>query len=91
MKEKKRMMEENEVANKRDFLKVIGAGLGVAGLSSIMGAQTFADVDKNGKYVILITHGGNDPNRVKFGRRRLAHVEYAGLLGPLDLIVGGES
>ena len=56
-----------------------------------MGAQTFADVDKNGKYVILITHGGNDPNRAKFGRRRLAHVEYAGLLGPLDLIVGGES
>src|SRR4030042_7168118 len=66
-KDEKRMMEDGEGANKRDFLKVLGAGLGIAGLSSMMGGQSFAEEDKKGKYVIVITHGGNDPNRAIFG------------------------
>ena len=66
-KEEKRIVEEGEGANKRDFLKVLGAGLGIAGLSSMMGGQSFAQEDKKGKYVIVITHGGNDPNRAIFG------------------------
>lgn len=30
--EKKKRMEDGEGANKRDFLKVLGAGLGIAGI-----------------------------------------------------------
>ena len=33
----------------------------------MMGAQAFADIDKKGKYVFVITPGGNDPNRAIFG------------------------
>jgi hypothetical protein len=66
-KEEKRIVETGEGANKRDFLKVLGAGLGVAGLSSMMGGQSFAEEDKKGKYVIVVTHGGDDPNRAIFG------------------------
>jgi hypothetical protein len=36
-KEEKRDMEDGEGASKRDYLKVLGAGLGIAGLSSMMG------------------------------------------------------
>jgi len=32
-----------------------------------MGTQAFADIDKKGKYVFVITPGGNDPNRAIFG------------------------
>lgn len=49
-----------------DFLKILGAGFGAAGLASLVGAQAFADVEKKGKYVIVITHGGDDPNRAVF-------------------------
>ena len=65
MEDKKKIKKESEGTNKRDFLKVFGAGLGIAGLSSMMGAQSFAEVDKKEKYVI--THGGDDPNRAIFG------------------------
>jgi hypothetical protein len=41
-KEKKSIMEDDEGTNKRDFLKVLGAGLGVAGLTSMMGGESFA-------------------------------------------------
>ncbi len=59
--------EKGEGSSKRDFLKVLGAGLGIAGLSSMTGGQSFADAEKKGKYVIVITHGGNDPNRAILG------------------------
>jgi predicted peroxiredoxin len=67
MEDKKKMMEESEGTNKRDFLKVLGAGLGIAGISSVMGGQAFADVERKEKYVFVITHGGDDPNRAIFG------------------------
>ena len=59
-------MKQSEGTNKRDFLKVLGAGIGVAGLSSMMGGQSLAE-EKKGKYLIVITHGGNDPNRAILG------------------------
>lgn len=52
--------------DRSDFLKVLGAGLGAAGVGSLLGGQAFADVEKKGKYVIVITHGGDDPNRAIF-------------------------
>ncbi len=55
-------MKEDERTNKRNFLKVLGAGIGMAGLSSMMGGQALAD-EKKGKYIVVITQGGNDPNR----------------------------
>jgi predicted peroxiredoxin len=33
----------------------------------MMGSQSFAQDDKKGKYVIVITHGGNDANRAILG------------------------
>jgi len=33
----------------------------------MLGGQSFAEEDKKGKYVIVITHGRNDPNRAIFG------------------------
>jgi predicted peroxiredoxin len=68
MKEKNEPLGSEEGTSKRDFLKVMGAGAGIAGIGSMMGAQAFAaDVEKKGKYVIVISHGGNDPNRAIFG------------------------
>jgi hypothetical protein len=66
-KGEKGILEEGEGANKRNFLKVLGAGLGIAGLGSMMGGQSFAEEEKKGKYVIVITHGGDNPNRAMFG------------------------
>ena len=65
-KDEKEILEGGDATNKRDFLKVLGAGLGIAGLSSMMGGRSFAQ-EKKEKYVVVITHGGNDPNRAVFG------------------------
>lgn len=56
-----------EEMNRGDFLKTMGlAGLGAAGLGALLGGQAFADIEKKGKYIIVITNGGNDPNRAIF-------------------------
>jgi len=65
-KDEKKILEAGEGANKRDFLKALGAGLGIAGFGSMIGGQSFAE-EKKGKYVIVITHGGSDPNRAILG------------------------
>jgi predicted peroxiredoxin len=67
MKEEEKASEGMEGTNKRDFLKAVGSGLGIAGIASMMGGQAFADIENKGKYVFVITHGGNDPNRAIFG------------------------
>ncbi len=47
-----------------DFLKTLGLGVGAAGLAAILGGgEAFAEGEKKGKYVVVITNGGNDPNR----------------------------
>lgn len=73
------------------------AGLGAAGLSALTGGQAFADMEKKGRYVIVITNGGNDPDRVVFallmgtswicrkGCRGLADEEHSGCLGTLAI------
>jgi len=66
MQKNRKGIEDSEGTDKRNFLKVLGAGLGIAGIGSVMGAQAFAE-DKKGKYVFVITHGGDDPNRAIFG------------------------
>ena len=37
MEEKEKNLEGEEGTNKRDFLKALGAGVGIAGLTSMMG------------------------------------------------------
>jgi predicted peroxiredoxin len=69
MSDEKKLVESEESGqeSKRDFLKTVGAGLGLAGLASFVGGQAFAETDKKGKYVVVITHGADDPNRAIFG------------------------
>ena len=53
MKDKKKsIMKDGEGTNKRDFLKVLGAGIGIAGLSSVMGGQSFAKSIKRGNMLL---------------------------------------
>src|SRR5262245_39338623 len=52
-----------EAVSRLDFLKTLGIGLGSAGLGSMIGGQAFAEGEKKGKYVVVITSGGNNPNR----------------------------
>jgi predicted peroxiredoxin len=52
-----------EAVSRLDFLKTLGIGLGAAGLGSMMGGQAFAEGEKKGKYIVVITSGGNNPNR----------------------------
>jgi uncharacterized protein (DUF1501 family) len=67
IEDKKAGSVEIEKESKRDFLKTVGAGLGMAGLAAALGGQAFAQSDKKGKYVVVITHGADDPNRAIFG------------------------
>jgi predicted peroxiredoxin len=54
--------------SKRNFLKTLGTGLGIAGLASVVGGQVFAQSsEKKGRYIVVITHGADDPNRAIFG------------------------
>ena len=63
MTEKERDDRE-EGLSRNDFLKAMGLGLGAAGLGSLMGgAPAFAAGEQKGKYIVVVTHGGNDPNR----------------------------
>jgi predicted peroxiredoxin len=66
-KEEMEALEAEHVTSKRDFLKMLGAGVGIAGISSLVGGQAMAQEQKPGKYVVVITHGGDDPNRAIFG------------------------
>jgi predicted peroxiredoxin len=52
-----------ETVSRLDFLKTVGIGLGAVGLGSMIGGQAFAEGEKKGKYVVVITSGGNNPNR----------------------------
>jgi predicted peroxiredoxin len=56
-----------EGMSRHDFLKGVGAGFGAAGVASLLGGQAFAADEKKGKYVVVISHGADDPNRAVFG------------------------
>lgn len=65
-------MEQQENGNntgvtRKDFLKGIGTGLGAAGLVSMMGGTAFGADEKSDNYIVVITHGGSDPNRAILG------------------------
>jgi predicted peroxiredoxin len=62
----KKRANEAEGMDRGDFLRTLGAGLGVAGLGTLLGGQAFAEMEKKGKYVIVITHGAGNPNRAIF-------------------------
>lgn len=59
-------LESTHGVSRGDFLKTLGVGLGAAGLGTLLGGQAFADMEKKGKYVIVVTHGADDPNRAIF-------------------------
>lgn len=49
-----------------DFLKMVGAA-GLAGAAALFGGQAVAAAgEEKGKYVVVITHGAEDPNRAVF-------------------------
>lgn len=50
--------------SREDFLKgVVGAGLGAAALGGLMAGPVSAAPADAKKYIVAITHGGNNPNR----------------------------
>ncbi|GAB6063607.1 DsrE family protein [Deferrisoma palaeochoriense] len=49
--------------DRKQFLAAAGA----AGLAGLFGAQAFAGMENKGKYVFVLTHGADDPNRAVFG------------------------
>jgi predicted peroxiredoxin len=57
----------DEQLSRGDFVKTIGLGMGAASIASMMGGVGVAAGQGKGKYVIVISHGGNDPNRAIFG------------------------
>lgn len=70
MEEKKKELEilnELESDERRNFLKLLGAGLGAFGLANLFSTNSFADEDKKKKYLFVITNGGNNPNRAILG------------------------
>jgi predicted peroxiredoxin len=52
-----------EQQGKRDFMKTLGAGIGMAGMATLMGGQALAADDGKQRYIVVATNGGNDPNR----------------------------
>jgi len=55
---------EDSGVSRGDFLKTLGMGIGAAGLAGFMGGQAVAaEGEKKGKYIVVLTNGGNDPNR----------------------------
>ena len=67
-RKKKRSVGESDCISRGDFLKVVGAaGLGVAGLSALMGEPSSAQDGKKGRYIIVISYGANNPNRAVLG------------------------
>jgi len=56
-------MEKDDGISREDFLKSMGAGLGAVALGAVMGGQAFAAQGESRKYIVAITHGGNNSNR----------------------------
>jgi predicted peroxiredoxin len=75
--------KDGEELSRQDFLKIAGiTGLGVAGLGAMMNAPALAQDtkdEKKGKYVIVITHGGNNPNRTIWALLMAETIQKKGL------------
>jgi predicted peroxiredoxin len=74
---------EQDELSRQDFLRTAGlAGLGLAGLGAMMSAPASAEEAKEGKkgrYVIVITHGGNNPNRAIWALLMAETIQKKGL------------
>ena len=54
----------HEGMDRSKFLKNLGlAAIGAAGLGTMLSSPVSAAENKKGKYIIVITYGGNNPNR----------------------------
>jgi predicted peroxiredoxin len=54
---------EEAGVTRQDFLKGLTAGLSGAALAGMLGGTALAAEEKGDRYIVVITHGGNDPNR----------------------------
>lgn len=52
-----------EGITRQDFLKGLSTGIGGAALVGMLGGNVHAAEEKSERYIVAITHGGNDPNR----------------------------
>ena len=55
-----------EGTDRHYFLKTAAIGLGAAGIASMVGGIggiASAEEGKQGRYIVVVTHGGEDPNR----------------------------
>ena len=69
-----------EEMDRGDFLKTMGlAAVGAAGLGAMMSAPAQAEEGKKGKYVIVVTHGGNNPNRAIWALLMAETIQKKGL------------
>jgi hypothetical protein len=74
--------QSDDGMSRQDFLQGIGLGLGAAGIASLTSSQAFAAEEKTDRYIVSITHGGNDPNKAILGLRVCPPcAEYMGAVG----------
>jgi predicted peroxiredoxin len=83
MEQDHREEKDRKELSRQDFLKAAGiAGLGMAGLGAMMSSPAAAQEAKDGKkgkYVIVITHGGNNPNRAIWALLMAETIQKKGL------------
>jgi len=60
-------MEENSGISREEFLKGMGAGLGAMALGGLMAGPAVAGEGSAKKYIVVLTNGGNNPNRAILG------------------------
>jgi predicted peroxiredoxin len=65
--DEKKELELAESNERREFLKLLGATLGTVGLFNLFGSTPPAHAEQKKKYIVVITHGGNNPNRAILG------------------------
>lgn len=56
-------INESDELSRADFLKMAGAGLGIAGLGAFMSSPVSAQEGKKGKYLFVVSCGANNPNK----------------------------
>jgi len=72
----------DERMERSDFLKLIGLGAGLAGLGAVTQAQPVPGAP--GRYLVVLTHGGDDPDRAVLALH-LAQVILAKGLGSVQV------
>lgn len=52
---------------RQEFLKGVGIAVGAAGMAGVLGGTVHAADAKADRYIVVITNGGNSPNRAILG------------------------